>query len=750
MAGHPLNVKELFNRISVFHTSSWFDVFIRHFKKIVLITVSVLLGVIFLLGWMSAKKVREVVIEGFNQQQLVLARHAASQIENSINILKRELYLLSLSPFVQYAEPVFMAKRMEIAFLSVREEGVLEIRFIENKKRKTHLMDALGYSVFRPDSHDDLRYLKWARQKENMGHIMISDVSVLTRGDNDQRLIKKVVMPVWQVSVDEAHSAATNELLGVLMFIVDVHSLIEKITKGIRSGQTGYAWVIDYNGVFLYHLETDFIGKSAFEARQEKKPMISFARINEIQKEMMLKGKEGTSWYISGWHRGEEREMEKLIAYSPIRIDDKDKNRIWSVAVVAPIIEVEGVIRTVQMGQFILEGTVILTILLGAGLIIGIMLRWSSLLSEEVEKKTAELKKSEERYKSLIENANDIIFTVDRNGIITSMNMAGYSFYKISREDIMGVNLGELCFNEDSAVLQLKAIEGVFDSHISNQITYPVNIDGEEHWLSTIFSPLFDEAGKSFAVLGIARDISLIKKKGKEEQMYHAEKLASMGTLAAGVAHEINNPLAIILGFSDMLLEKTKPDSEEYNILKTIEGQAMNARRVVQNLLSFARYSEYKEEFIDVNHSVEVVINVVKNTLFLNKIFLTLQMQDNLPEVKANAGELEQVFLNIINNAIHAMRGGGALNVKTSLSNGQVEIRFADTGTGIKKEYRTKIFDPLFTTKSVGEGTGLGLSVSYGIITKFGGTIRFETKTVEESSEDHGTTFIITLQAVKQ
>jgi PAS domain S-box-containing protein len=745
-----MSVKEFFNRISVFHTSSWFEVFIRHFKKIVLITVSVLLGVILLLGWMSAKKVREVVIEEFNQQQLVLARQAASQIENSINILKRELSILSLSPSIQYAEPVFMAKRMEIAFSSVRDEGVLEIRFVEDKKRKAHLVDARGYSIFRSDSYDDLHYLKWAGQKENMGRIMISDVSVLTYGDNDQRLIKKVVVPVWQVSVDEAHPVAANEFSGVLMFIVDVPSLVEKITKDIRSGRTGYAWVIDNKGTFLYHPEAEFTGKNAFEARKEKKPTISFARINEIQKEMMLKGKEGTSWYISGWHLGIEGEITKLIAYTPIMLDKDDTDSIWSVAVVAPITEVEDAIRSVLIRQFLLEGVVVFAILSGGLFIIGIMLRWSSSLSNEVEKKTAELKKSEEQCRLLIENANDIIFTVDRNGIITSMNMAGYSFFKKSREDIMGVNLGELCFNEDSAALQLKVIEKVFDSRISNQITYPTNIDGEEHWISTVFSPLFDEAGKSVAVHGIARDISLIKKKEKEEQMYHAEKLASMGTLAAGVAHEINNPLAIILGFSDLLLEKTMPGSEQYDVLMTIERQAMNARRVVQSLLRFARYSEYKEELIDVNNSVETVINVVKNTLFLNKISLTLQLQDNLPKVKADAAELEQVFLNIINNAIHAIRGGGALTVTTRLlKNEQVEIRFADTGHGIKKEHRTKIFDPLFTTKKVGEGTGLGLSVSYGIVTKYAGTITFETKTKDES-EQTGTTFIITLPAVKE
>jgi signal transduction histidine kinase len=122
-----------------------------------------------------------------------------------------------------------------------------------------------------------------------------------------------------------------------------------------------------------------------------------------------------------------------------------------------------------------------------------------------------------------------------------------------------------------------------------------------------------------------------------------------------------------------------------------------------------------------------------------------------LPKVKECAEELQQVFFNIINNAVFAMSGGGTLTIATrSLNNDElVEIRFADTGHGIRKEHRSRIFDPLFTTKKVGEGTGLGLSVSYGILTKHGGTIDFETKTKDES-EDTGTTFIITLPAIKQ
>ena len=181
--------------------------------------------------------------------------------------------------------------------------------------------------------------------------------------------------------------------------------------------------------------------------------------------------------------------------------------------------------------------------------------------------------------------------------------------------------------------------------------------------------------------------------------------------------------------------------------MKTIERQGLNAKRVVENLLNFARHKEHKEEFVDINKNIETVLAVMNNTLLLNKILVKKQLEDNLPTVKADSGELQQVFFNIINNAIHAMQGGGVLTITTMLCNNDaVEISFADTGHGIKIEHRNRIFDPLFTTKEVGKGTGLGLSVSYGIVTKHGGAITFETKTKEES-EETGTTFIIAFPA---
>jgi two-component system NtrC family sensor kinase len=717
---------------------------IRYFKLIIFAGMTLLLGTVLILGWMSSRKVKEIVTEDFNQQQLVLARHAASQIENSLETIKRELLLLSLSPSIQYSESPWMSNRLEIAFLSVKHEGVLEIRYIGKKCLNALVSDNQNCRVEKLAA-DDLQYLEWARESRNKGKILLTNVSSAS-SDKSAKVIMKMILPVWQISVDESHPVASSKFSGFLAMTVDVDKLIGSITAGINSGKTGYTWVIDEKGTFLYHQEKSFIGQNAFEVRKGKMSTISFARINEIQKEKMLKGEEGTSWYISGWHRGIEGEVKKLIAYTPIRLDDKMSKRIWSVAVVAPISEVEGAIHSIHIQQFSLQAVIISVILLGGLFINFMLLSWSNVLEQEVTKKTVELKKSEQRYKSLVENAEDIIFTVDYNGNFLSINKYGAKFFNKYEEDVVGHNLSEI-FVWPSAELLHLMIQEVFDTKESRQITHMVIIGENQYWFSTTLRRLWDEEGNIYAVLGITRDIT--DRKQMDEHSYYTEKLASMGTLAAGVAHEINNPLAVILGFTDLLLERFPPNSEEYDILKAIDRQGINAKRVVENLLSFARHKEHRVEHIDVNKNIETVLSVMGNTLRLNKISIKEELQQDLPLINGDVGELQQVFFNIINNAIHAMKGGGVLTIITrTLNNEKVEIRIKDTGHGIKKENRKRIFDPLFTTKEVGEGTGLGLSVSYGIITKHSGSITFETKTKEES-EETGTTFIITFPAIK-
>jgi two-component system, NtrC family, sensor kinase len=276
-----------------------------------------------------------------------------------------------------------------------------------------------------------------------------------------------------------------------------------------------------------------------------------------------------------------------------------------------------------------------------------------------------------------------------------------------------------------------------------------MRIQKEDFWFNIQYIPLKGKGNGEDHVLGIARDIT--DRKSLEKQLINTEKLASLGTLAAGVAHEINNPIGIMLGFCDLLLEKIEPGTMEYNDLKTIERHGLHCKSIVERLLSFARISVETEEQCEVDTNVEAVLSVVKHTLNMNSIQLNTFLGGDLPVVHGDSRGLQQVVLNLVSNAIYAMDGQGILTVATRRATkpGWVELVISDTGCGIKKEFIQKIFDPFFTTKKVGDGTGLGLSVSYGIISKYGGTIDCESWTDEERPGQSGTRFTIFLP-VKQ
>jgi signal transduction histidine kinase len=291
---------------------------------------------------------------------------------------------------------------------------------------------------------------------------------------------------------------------------------------------------------------------------------------------------------------------------------------------------------------------------------------------------------------------------------------------------------------------QLDLVQHVYKVGKSARDEFEVEMGERRIWLSANLMPLKNEAGAVNAVLCIARDIT--ENKNLERQLINTERLASMGTLAAGVAHEVNNPLGVILGFADLLLRKAEKDTQDYEDLKTIERQGLHCKQVVENLLSFARLGEGIGEFANLNECVRDIIKVVRHTLEMHDIDLVLSLSDDLPPVKGDPRQLQQVFLNLINNAVSAMPAGGALTIRTYAERNtrRAVIQFQDEGTGIREEHRDRIFEPFFTTKPEGEGTGLGLFVSYGIINRYGGTIDFVSQHVS-SSKPSGTTFTIKL-----
>ena len=211
-----------------------------------------------------------------------------------------------------------------------------------------------------------------------------------------------------------------------------------------------------------------------------------------------------------------------------------------------------------------------------------------------------------------------------------------------------------------------------------------------------------------------------------EDQLAQAEKLSSIGLLAAGVAHEVNTPLAVITSQAQMLIKQIPSDDAKAKTLDRIIKQSFRASEIVNNLLKFSRTSgsEYLE--VDLNRVIRDTLALVEPMLRASKITLNTQLASGLPGVHGNTGKLQQVFMNLIMNARDAMPYGGELTMATESEDSTVRVEVTDNGVGIPSEYLSKTFDPFFTTKSTSRGTGLGLAVSYGIIREHGGKIAVE------------------------
>jgi two-component system NtrC family sensor kinase len=656
-----------------------------------------------LIGIWSAGEMRDLVGEQFNAQQLVLARNVSTLIEKQMHFLERELLFLQKHFDPKRFEPEAYHDQVQQAFHRVLESGVWKMEILDlNRQRDYVFLPYKTWSV--TDIPPERLAVLPAFEKLSDRNVWVSDIITKPYGVN---LYLGVALP------------APSPM--VLLFHLNVSWFLSPFLSEIRSGKTGYPWIIDQKGTFLYHPNTEFIGKGAQEIREEAYPGIPLNAINQIQRDKMLEGQAGSGWYYSGWHRGITGKIKKLIAFCPVHLSDNPPRR-WSVAVVAPTSEIEGTVQRAYLELFLSQGLVILVILLGAGAVLYFEVKWSRVLETRVDQRTEELKRSEEKYRSLVESAEDFIFTADSKGNFQSMNSFTASFFGGRPEQFIGRGLSSL-FPEKVAQEQLKLVRLVYGHGKSVRGEFDVDMGEHKFWISANFMPLKNEEGSVNAVLCIARDVT--ENKNLERQLINTEKLASLGTLAAGVAHEVNNPLGVILGFCDLLLRNTDRNSQAYEDLKTIERQGLHCKEVVEDLLSFARPGEGKAEASDINQCIEDIIKVVKHTLEMHSIDLILSLAENLPVVRGDSRQLQQVFLNLINNSIYAMPTGGTLKLRTYLERPtrRVVIQVEDDGMGIKEEHMDHIFEPFFTTKPEGEGTGLGLFVSYGIITKYGGTI---------------------------
>jgi hypothetical protein len=223
-----------------------------------------------------------------------------------------------------------------------------------------------------------------------------------------------------------------------------------------------------------------------------------------------------------------------------------------------------------------------------------------------------------------------------------------------------------------------------------------------------------------------------------------ADKLSSIGLLAAGVAHEVNTPLAVISTYAQMLAKQVSGDDQKSKLLEKIAKQTFRASEIVNSLLNFSRTSSAEFVDVEINKTIRETVSLLDHQLNKTGVRAELALDDALPKLKGNSGKLQQVFLNLFLNARDAMPAGGVLAVRTWSRDESLFIEVADTGGGIAPEHLARIYDPFFTTKAPKKGTGLGLSVTYGIVREHGGTLEVQ------SQVGQGTRFVIELPLVRK
>ena len=364
-------------------------------------------------------------------------------------------------------------------------------------------------------------------------------------------------------------------------------------------------------------------------------------------------------------------------------------------------------------------------------------------LENLVEERTEELALSEHKFRRIFEVSQDMMLVTRKDGRIVDMNPAGFTMlgYDETRDSLYDSSFADF-FSDTS---DWNSIQESIEQYgfVSNlEVEFKHN---DAQRIRSLVSANLDKAlsEKEDTIHFLVKDIE--QRRMVEEQIAQADKLASIGQLSAGIAHEINNPMGIILGYTQLLLRNEDRDSEKYADLKTIEKHVRNCKSIVEGLLNFARTSKPREDIIRIDEAIDDVLSFIQQHAGLDNIEVKKEYYPALPQMLLDEKKIKQVLMNLIMNAKHAIGDSGLLSLSTGMneSGRQVMIRVSDTGYGIEKKNLARIFDPFFTTKPTGEGTGLGLSVSYGIIKNHGGDIMVESKTGE------GSTFTLVLPVIQ-
>jgi PAS domain S-box-containing protein len=720
-----------------------------------------ILSLIIILGQFFHQTLQNEMADQFNKQQLLLAREVAINIESFIDHVYEDISVISQLPEVHRIHQSPQTRTMaETMNFHIQSEMLATIRVLDRQGRLIYDSSYPGREGANLSETDYFRNTRSLRRHEKL-------ITELMESPDQQPESKQFIIatPIYQ----QLRNSQTFEFNGVVLAVLSIDGITQKYLAPIKSGTRGYAWMMDSNGTLLYHPnQPQMVGKNLYHTDRS---CFTCHRSFDTEKKM-IEGKSETF----GQYEAPGGE-NKLAAFYRIPIGSKS----WLVVVSAPYSDVIALMRKSRFLYSSLIISIFIVTLAAAGILVifnrqKIMAEEKAAHLENQRKLEQEVVIAKNYLENIIENTKTNLIVLDRDLNVKIANTAQAATLGRPKEDIVGRPFFSL-FPDNLRPHDGIPIEALLHKTISGGKSFDIKeyrITGtqpEPIYLDMIVSPLLiagevtgivitsnnvtkrvllEEALKEYTSQleeKIDKEVATAKK--LEQQVLHSEKLAALGRLAAGVAHEIGNPLTSISTFSQLLREMAS-DEFTQSSLDIINNHIQRITEIVRQMSTFARPDPTNIKPVQVNDILKSSLDLMRlDKRMKNTIDIAITLDPEMPKTVLDEGQIAQVFINIILNALDAMPEGGTFSVTSRHGlndHGQetIFIDFRDSGTGIPAADLERIFDPFYTTKEAGKGTGLGLSVSYNIVKRFKGDIKVT------SELGKGTTFTIVLPVLTE
>ncbi len=652
-------------------------------NRIIILSIFVfLVSLLITLNVIFHESLREELAEQYNKQQLLIAKTVADSIYRTLDHIKEEGVTLAK---LLADRGIDNKNGLEDFVSTAFEEVDIEMKntlILTDKEGRVVYSTVKGVSL----NKDDMRLLERSKELEE-GEVYFTEKI-------EERTLK-MTTPVIKA----------DKRIGFLIATIDIDTINEKFLSGIKSGQRGYAWMIDSSGTLIYHpTQPEMIGNNLYNVQGE---CFRCHHSFDLEKKV-LEGTINYGRYIAP--TGED----KILAFSTVNIG----NIRWTVCVSSPYTEVISITERSMRLYSLLVVAIFTTVFLGASIIV--LINRKRIKAERESKEAILLEKK--KLDTIVSAIGSGLMLVDNNNKILWVNKT----LKEWAGDIEGQDCNVICPVCSS---NGSSIEGITHDLYKGYF-------GKRRGIFQITSaPVKDRDGRIVGVLKLIQDVTEIKR--LEEGIFRSERLAALGRLAAGVAHEIGNPLTSISSFVQILKEKAG-DEFTKDSLETIHHHIQRISEIMGQMSRLSKLPEMDIKECNINDLINSSLEIIKYDKKIKGIEIKKELTDALPPVHVDGGYLSQVFINLILNAVDAVEDGrGTITIKSMRENNSVMVEFIDTGMGIPEEYLDSIFDPFFTTKE--KGTGLGLPISYEIIKRFGGEMRVK------SQEGKGSVFSIIL-----